>query len=164
MATLFIPLGIPGSGKSTWTAAHLPHAQTVATDAIRRELAGSLLDAWATPQRADEINRQVFAAYYERIAALLAAGHDVIADATNLYSSARTQLRDIAAAAGAGTHLLLFSDLAGAQLRNVTRVPDAIVPPSSMAKMLSQFSAAMNDLAGECYGAATEIGVLPAAA
>ena len=84
MSILFIPIGLPGSGKSTW--AKETDAIVVSSDAIRGELFGDA-SIQGDPKR-------VFALMGERTIAAISAGHDVIYDATNLTKWARKSIID----------------------------------------------------------------------
>ncbi|MCC7358662.1 MAG: ATP-binding protein [Anaerolineales bacterium] len=76
---LYVLIGVQGAGKSTWAAANAARlkAEVVASDAIRNELESAGRPAEG---RGDE----VFAVLVERVAAGLAAGRNVIADATHV--------------------------------------------------------------------------------
>lgn len=87
MATLYMMVGVPGSGKSSWAAAHLESLQAtwVSRDAIRfTMLKGN--DAYFSKEK------EVFAEYVRRINTLLKDGYDVIADATHLTAASRNKL------------------------------------------------------------------------
>jgi predicted kinase len=76
---LILPVGISGSGKSTWINSQLDsNTIVISPDEIRRELTGSISD-----QRR---NNDVFAIAFKRTADALNAGKNVIFDATNLVS------------------------------------------------------------------------------
>ena len=74
MSTMFVTIGMPGCGKSTW--AQNKNARVISSDAIREEMFG------------DEVTqgnpRKVFAEVYKRLAQALIDNVDVIFDATNL--------------------------------------------------------------------------------
>src|SRR5690606_6728066 len=99
MATLLVLVGLPGSGKSTlarqWVDADPGHRARVSRDDLRMMLHGRL--AWEQRWQED----QVTTAQHAAIAALLAAGVSVVADATNLRRRHRAALKEIARAAGA---------------------------------------------------------------
>ena len=82
MNTLYTMVGLPASGKSTYTEAH-KECVVVSTDAIREELLGSAEN--------QERGAEVFAEAHRRVAQALAEGHDVIIDATNVIRKARKQ-------------------------------------------------------------------------
>ena len=99
MATLLILVGLPGSGKSTlacqWVDADPAHRARVSRDDLRMMMHGCL--AWEEAWQED----QVTTAQHAAIAALLAAGISVVADATNLLRRNRQALAEIARQAGA---------------------------------------------------------------
>ncbi len=75
MPTLYVTIGIPGSGKSRW-AQTKTDAILVSTDAIRQELCGNITDQTR--------NAEVFDVAHAAIRCHLLAGHNVVFDATNL--------------------------------------------------------------------------------
>ena len=86
MGILYVPVGIPGSGKSTY--GKTMDAHIVSSDSIRKELYGS--------EKIQGDAAQVFAIAYERAANILKSGGNVYFDATNLgVSTRRTLLRKV---------------------------------------------------------------------
>lgn len=83
MSKLIIMVGLPGSGKSTYTAKYETqnHITIVSTDEIRRELYGN-------PETQGN-GQEVFNEAYRRIEIALRAGDTVIFDATNLKARNR---------------------------------------------------------------------------
>lgn len=77
---LYTMVGLPGSGKSTFTESH-KECVIVSTDAIREELLGSA--------ECQENGRMIFNVAFQRIGKALAEGKDVIFDATNVTRKAR---------------------------------------------------------------------------
>lgn len=80
---LFVMVGPSGAGKTTFINSELMHpdaldlkAVVVSSDAIRMELNGNIED--------QSNNTKVFELFYDRIAKNLAAGRNVVADATHL--------------------------------------------------------------------------------
>jgi predicted kinase len=143
MANLLIPMGIPGSGKSTWVKTMLDGKYTIiSSDAIRKSLFGSLKAAH-TPDEKAKNNAKVWDIFYRDIEEALKHNVDVVADATNLRAFARERLREIAERTGAKTHLLVFNNLDQACLRNVQRNEDAVVPDAVMDDMIDQWEVAM---------------------
>ena len=75
MATLYVMIGVPGAGKSTFVKEH-PEINGVCPDEIRQELFG---DAGNQEQ-----GEKVFQIAFNRTRKLLDAGQDVIFDSTNV--------------------------------------------------------------------------------
>ena len=75
MATLYVMIGVPGSGKSTFVKEH-PEINVVCPDEIRQELFGDAEN--------QEQGRKVFHIAFNRARKLLDAGQDVIFDSTNV--------------------------------------------------------------------------------
>lgn len=103
--------GLSGTGKSTLAAAIAGRlapgvgAVTVSSDVVRKRLMGAAPEQ-ALPKDAyrPEISAQVYARLFDDMAAALAAGQAVIADATFVRPQDRQRLRELAAAAGAPFH------------------------------------------------------------
>ena len=75
MATLYVMIGVPGSGKSTFVKDH-PEIDVVCPDEIRQELFGDAEN--------QEQGNKVFQIAFNRARKLLDAGQDVIFDSTNV--------------------------------------------------------------------------------
>lgn len=82
MNTLYTMVGLPASGKSTYTEAH-KECVVVSTDIIREKL----LDGAENQNE----SAKIFAEAHRRVAQALAEEHDVIIDATNVTRKARKQ-------------------------------------------------------------------------
>lgn len=87
MQTVYIMIGIPGAGKTTFAKTRLSHAVYLGTDAIREELFGKELTLRG--------HKQVHAIMHERMLKLLSEGHDVVIDCTNVTRKRRKKLLDI---------------------------------------------------------------------
>lgn len=82
-----IPIGISGSGKSTWIKTLENQGyEVISPDEIRRELTGSISD--------QSRNKDVFPIAFQRTIDNLNAGKNVIFDATNVGSYHRKQMLD----------------------------------------------------------------------
>ena len=82
-----IPVGISGSGKSTWINANTDgNTVVVSPDDIRREITGDISDQTKNPE--------VFQLAFRRAIDALNAGQDVIFDATNVASFHRKKMLD----------------------------------------------------------------------
>jgi predicted kinase len=152
-AKLFILVGVPGCGKSTWARRVLGGVH-VSSDEIRQELFGDEYNA--------KQNQQVFERFYKEIDKFLLTGINVIADATNLNSFARTELRRIADIVGCETHLFFFTNVEQALLRNAERDGEQHgskrVPNEGMTLMLEKYELARRDIPLESYNSVTYIG------
>jgi predicted kinase len=69
-------VGLPGSGKSTYIEKFYSDYCVHSSDAIREELSGDVNN--------QDINKQVFDTLHKRVKADLAAGKNVVYDATNI--------------------------------------------------------------------------------
>lgn len=157
MSTLIIPVGIPGSGKSTWTREVFPAARQVSSDAIRLELFGSL-EAAHKEEAKERNNEIVFKTFHTRIALHLLLHRDVVADATNLNADARLRLQNIVAEQpSAKTHLVLFKNVVEGITRNAARGPEDRVPERAMEYMVEKYWDALSRLPYESYDRVTMI-------
>jgi predicted kinase len=87
MATLIIMMGVPGSGKSTWTAALAEQydATIVSRDDIRFSIVAENEEYFSK-------ENEVFKTFTDTISWLLSQEVNVIADATHLNYGSRTKL------------------------------------------------------------------------
>jgi predicted kinase len=94
--TLYVLIGLQGSGKSTWARANAARlrAVIVASDEIRNELEAAGIAAEGQGDR-------VFAIVGERAAQLLRAGQNVIVDATHIRRRWRADVLGLARRHGA---------------------------------------------------------------
>ena len=95
--------GLPGTGKSHFAAAlasRIP-CQVLGSDRLRKILAPE-------PRYTREEHARVFRAAHALLESLLAQGHRVVFDATNLTERAREPLRDIADGVGVPLVLVQF--------------------------------------------------------
>lgn len=155
---LYVPIGIPGSGKSTWCRRML-EAPSVSSDDIRRELFGTLCKAHdVTPEQKKEHNRQVWDLFYGRVESWLGQGEDVIADGTNLRDYAREKLRAIAQRQNATVHAIVFNNTTQAFRQNKERPEEQWVPDDVMNDFLGQFNQEYTYITKEPWDSYTEIG------
>lgn len=84
MATLYIMIGIPGSGKSTYAKNNICNAKIVNTDAIRKELYGD--------SNIQGDGYRVFSIALNRIHNILNNGDNVVFDAMNLKRADRKRV------------------------------------------------------------------------
>lgn len=95
MPTLYVLMGLPGAGKSTWAAAQ-QNTVHVSSDAIRKELFGSEL--------VHIFNKSVMGIFRIRVRKALRQGNDVVADTCHMT---RQQRQRTLAAAPQGTRKVL---------------------------------------------------------
>lgn len=147
---LFIPVAIPGAGKST-LAKGLEPVTIESTDYVRTKLR----------KEPASVDPEIFETYHRWIGMALENRESVYADATNLRAFARLDLSKIASRHGAKTHLILFRNVSQAIARNAQRTgtePGTMpVPPDAMLKMIEQYERALVDIASEHYDFVTEV-------
>lgn len=97
---LYVMCGISGSGKSTWVSRQLPDARLISLDELREQLNG---DRASQKQRGKLI--QLAKA---RLKTALAAGEDVVWDATNIRRDFRSQICGLGRDYGALVTLVVF--------------------------------------------------------
>lgn len=121
--TLYLPVGVPGSGKSTWVAKQLPEAHIISMDEMRERLTGS---------RADQSrNAEVYRICRGALARALRAGETVVWDAQSHTWAARQGLLALARESHAYV-IVVYMDvpLTVALARNAGRavtVPEAVI-------------------------------------
>lgn len=134
---LFILVGIPGCGKSTWANDFFD--QVVSSDEIREKLTGDATD--------QSKNAKVFEEFHFSIEVALGHGEDIVADSTALDAFARLALVEIAKEYEAEVHLIVFTNVGQAIIRNESR--DRTVPKDVMDRMLVKYERAKNDIEEE---------------
>lgn len=146
MPRLFIPVGVPGCGKSTYAERVMNNVVVLSTDYSRaRMVEAGLLESVSDMSR----NNEVFDRFHEDIEDRLMNGIDVYADATNLRDFARERLRKIAEKTEAETIVLFFHNVTQAVSRNIRR--ERVVPADVMVNMLGQYEKARRDIPQEDY-------------
>lgn len=141
---LHIPIGLPGSGKSTWTKFYLRGAYHVSSDAIREEMHG-------TYHHDTALNPIVFDEFYRRIRSRLTFDGDVVADATNLGAKYRVNLLNIAEETGSTVSYIVFTNTVQAIIRNAQRQPPRRVPDDVMAAFVGKYEMALTEIPTEPY-------------
>ena len=92
MATIYMMIGVPGGGKSTYArdvllpTLRITEESIVSSDAIRKEYFGDEGD--------QTHNEEVFSILYQKVRNLYDAGKDVIIDATNMSYKSRCRTRN----------------------------------------------------------------------
>lgn len=121
--TLYLPVGVPGSGKSTWIAENLPQARLISMDEMRERLTGNRGDQSRNPE--------VYRRCRSELARALRAGEAVVWDAQNHTWSSRQGLLALARETHAYVVVVYFDiPLALALERNTRRqavVPEAVI-------------------------------------
>lgn len=84
MATVYVLVGLPGAGKTTYAKTMLKNTVILGTDMIRKEYYGKEM----TPRGYVRVRRELV----RRVAKATAAGRDVAVDCTNLTKKRRRRL------------------------------------------------------------------------
>lgn len=135
MPRLTVLCGIPGSGKSTWAAAHSELGIHLTADACRTHSADP---------------SDVMADLYSATVTRLRTGSDVIIDACNTQPWWRGRWRDVARALDADAHLvLLHCDVRVAIARDLARPRGQRVGPHVVRAYASDFVSIVRGLALE---------------
>ena len=143
MNTLTILRGLPGSGKSTWAAAHADKAAVVSLDALRRMASGSLKAWHARASREDA--RAIVDAAYLMVDRFLSGNRNVIMDAQNLDPRGTDRLERIAARHGANVEYQTFRLPLGTLLeRNRTRPEPDRVPEAYLRSQYAKWDATLD--------------------
>lgn len=135
MAKLFLMMGCPGSGKSTWCSTHLNKNKIayISRDAIRFDL---------VPEGEEYFSKEdeVFNRFISEINSSLKIGMDVYADATHLTKSSRwLLLKNINTASAEEVNVIwIKTPLEVALQRNEKRTGRALVPKSVVKRMFFQ--------------------------
>ena len=137
MAKLFLMMGCPGSGKSTWCSTHLNKNKIayISRDAIRFDL---------VPEGEEYFSKEdeVFNRFISEINSSLKIGMDVYADATHLTKSSRwILLKNIDAPVDEVNVIWIKTPLEVALQRNDKRTGRALVPKTVVKRMFSQTEA-----------------------
>jgi predicted kinase len=149
MANLFIPIGIPGCGKSTWIEVFLGgRAKVVSTDDIRERRFGDVNDM--------SNNKLVFEIFHDHIEIALERGIDVVADATNLHRSSRERVKECAREQDK-IHYILFRNSLQAIRQNKARSDRQVPDDVMMYRMLPAYERTLMDIRDEAYDTLTEI-------
>lgn len=129
MAKLFMMMGAAGCGKSTWCKKHITNEVYISRDEIRFSLV-------AEDEEYFSKENEVFRIYAEKINTALAAGKDVIADATHLNRASRNKLiKEIHVPVEEINVIWIKTPLDEILRRNAEREGRAFVPVSQVRRM-----------------------------
>jgi len=123
---LYVMVGIPGSGKSTFTKQH-PECEVICPDTIRKEIYGD--------ESVQENGYKIFKIAYDRTQLALENGKDVIFDATNTTKRSRSNFKNFNAERIA---VYMDTDIEICKTRNAQRerkVPEEVI--DNMAKKIT---------------------------
>lgn len=160
MPNLVVPVGIPGSGKSTWGKTMFGHGHysIICSDDIRRRLWGSLIEAHnCTPEEKVERNEIVWKEFYAQVEDCLKHNVDTYADGTNLNDFAREKLFSIVKRTNARAHVIVFNNTQEAWIRNTKREEDKHVPHEIMTAFQRRFDIAKAEVSLEPWDSLTMI-------
>lgn len=162
MTNLVVPVGMPGSGKSTWGRTMFGDSYNiVCSDDIRRRIWGSLVDAHdCTPEEKKERNEIVWKEFYDEVEDYLSFEENVYADGTNLRDFARAKLLDIALRTNTQPHVIFFDNAKQAWERNTKREEDKHVPYKVMTEFQRRFDDSKVEIFFESWTTRTLIGSL----
>ena len=131
MNKLIMLIGLPASGKSTWSSKYMEcheNTELVSSDSIREEVFGDVND--------QKHNGEVFNIIHKRVVAAIKSGKDVILDATNLSRKRRIGfLKSIPNCLAEAIVFAIPFELCCE--RNAAR--ERVVPQSAMEKMYRSF-------------------------
>jgi len=140
---LVVLVGVSGSGKSTFAAAHFDADDVLSSDAFRGLVSGDARDQTVT----DEAFRRLHAALDQR----LAAGRLTVVDATNVQAWARAELLHIATRHGRpAAAIVLAVPLAVSLERAATRL-DRQVPEAVLRRQHRNLQLSLDQLGAEGF-------------
>lgn len=134
MAKLFLMMGVPGSGKSTWCKNHFNESKVayVSRDEIRFSLVAENEEYFSK-------ENEVFRQFVYEINDALNLGIDVVADATHLNAASRNKLISLIKAPVDEINVIwIKTPLEIALERNAQREGRAFVPVSAIRRMNCQ--------------------------
>lgn len=134
MATLYVMVGIPGSGKSTFAKAHtLPDEIYVSRDEIRFNLLNNDEDYFSH-------ENEVTAEFYHRISEGLKSGHNVWADATHISAASRRKLMNaLEVKPDECIAVIMRTPYVECRKRNLLRQGRAFVPINVLSRMKNNY-------------------------
>lgn len=133
MAKLFLTVGLPGSGKSTYLKNHCKENDVIVSrDAIRFSMVAEGEEYFSK-------EKEVFKEYCRQINENLAAGYNVFADATHLNAASRRKVFDKVKGYDMVGAIVMNTSLTEALRRNDNRTGREFVPHSVIRRMAAQF-------------------------
>lgn len=133
MAKLFLMVGFPGSGKSTYLKNHCKENDVIVSrDAIRFSIVSDGEEYFSK-------EKEVFKEYCRQINENLAAGYNVFADATHLNAASRRKVLDKVKGYDMVGAIVMNTSLTEALRRNDNRTGREFVPRSVIRRMAAQF-------------------------
>ena len=133
MAKLFLTVGLPGSGKSTYLKNHCKENDVIVSrDAIRFSMVAEGEEYFSK-------EKEVFKEYCRQINENLAAGYNVFADATHLNAASRRKVLDKVKGYDMVGAIVMNTSLTEALRRNDNRTGREFVPRSVIRRMAAQF-------------------------
>ena len=133
MAKLFLTVGLPGSGKSTYLKNHCKKNDIIVSrDAIRFSMVAEGEEYFSK-------EKEVFKEYCRQINKNLAAGYNVFADATHLNAASRRKVLDKVKGYDMVGAIVMNTSLTEALRRNDNRTGRKFVPRSVIRRMAAQF-------------------------
>lgn len=133
MGKLFLMVGFPGSGKSTWLKNHCKENDIIVSrDTIRFSMVKENEEYFSK-------EKEVFKEYCKQINENLAAGHNVFADATHLNVASRKKVLDNVTGYDSVHAIVMDTSLTEAIKRNDNRTGREFVPRSAIRRMAAQF-------------------------
>lgn len=155
MATLIVPVGLPGSGKSNWAQAMAwenPEVEVVSASEIRRELFGSLTEAHnQNGKLIKDKHQQVFEIFHSEIDSLLIEEKTVIADASNIKVFTRERLITTAKKRGAIIEAVVFSSGLTVEEINKDRPKNDFIPLQTAEQMIEHFKECCQNIKNEGF-------------
>ena len=131
MSKLIMLIGLPSSGKSTWSSKYMEcheNTELVSSDAIREEVFGDVND--------QSHNAEVFNIVHKRVVAAIKNGKDAILDSTNL--SRKRRIHFIKSIPECEVRAIVFAiPFEECCKRNAAR--ERVVPQSAMERMYRSF-------------------------
>ena len=135
MATLYMTVGLPGSGKSYYAKENFPNAYIASSDKLREEL-------WGDENKQGD-NEVLFNTLHRRITGNLLLDNDVVYDATNLNAKRRRKYLKTIEPEHRKVCLFFLTDIDICKERNKLRdrtVPDEVIDKMYRSIQIPQYS------------------------